>query len=164
MNPHVQGIEDAIARTPEVVARYPQHDVFVLALDRDGDQGRAGRVAALQSRVRSDVEPIKPLLYCLAEQEVETWLLAAQWTACHRGHPKWAWADVRSATDVKERYFQPFFAQYRSLRLPGQGRAELMSGLDIAGMMAKCPELMDLRRHLEMAAAPGPGPSSTAPF
>lgn len=148
MNPHVRGVDDAIAKTPAIIVRYPQHDVFVLALDRDGDDGRARRMEALQARVRADVRPPKPLVWCLAEQEIETWLLAAQWPACHRAYPKWTWSDVRTAPDVKERYFQPFFTQHRNLHLPGQGRAKLMLGLDIQALMAKCPELSGLRARL----------------
>ena len=149
MNPHMQGIEDAIATSPDVVARYPQHDVFVLVLDRDGNPGRAERLTALQEQIREGVRPDKPFLYCLAEQEVEVWLLAAQWTACRREYPSWSWADVRAAVDVKERYFQPFFQQHRNLRVPGQGRAQLMSGVDMAAVMAKCPELRELGRQLQ---------------
>ena len=148
-NPHMQGIEDAIAKSPDVVARYPQHDVFVLVLDRDGNPGRAERLTALQVRIREGVRPDKPFLYCLAEQEVEVWLLAAQWTACRREHPSWSWSDVRAAVDVKEQYFQPFFQQHRDLRVPGQGRAQLMSGVDIEAVMAKCPELQELGRQLQ---------------
>ena len=149
INPHIRGIEDAIRRTPDMLARYPQHDVFVLVLDRDGDEGRATRLTDLRGRIQAGVRPAKPLLCCLAEEEVETWLLAAQWAACRRAQPTWRWADVRAAVDVKERYFQPFFAQHRNLRLPGQGRAQLMSSMDVAALVDKCPEVGDLRHQMQ---------------
>lgn len=147
-NPQVQGIEDAIAKTPGIVARYPQYDVFILVLDRDGNAGRTERMVALRDKVLHEVAPPRPLLWCLAEQEVEAWLLAAQWGACRKAFPDWQWADVRAAVDAKERYFQRFFAQHRDLRLPGQGRGRLMEGLDIAAVAAKCPELQRLKDEL----------------
>lgn len=147
-NPRLRGFKSAIAAVPEVLRRYPTYDMFLLLLDRDGDEHRADRMEHVQAANSSTQRPV---IACLAHEEVETWLLGAQWTRCRELFPTWAWGEVRAERDVKERFFRPFFAQARNPRLPGEGRAQLIRDGSHAGLLQRCPELADLRERMQMA-------------
>lgn len=143
----------------------PAFDLFVLILDQDGDAHRSARLRSLEERV---ADSSRPLVCCLAHQEVETWLLAIQWSVCRREHPAWRWSQVREEPDVKQRYFAPFFANHRDLWLPGQGRGRLMQGLNLQALVDKCPEVGQLREAIarRLRARTGvydPGPAAVAP-
>lgn len=147
-NPRLRGFEPAVAAVPEILKRYPTYDLFLLLLDRDADEGRAERLTHVETQFTARGRSV---IACLAKEEIETWLLGAQWPRCHELFPDWSWAEVRAERDVKERFFHPFFARVRNLRLPGEGREQLIRGGNLAGLIQRCPELATLRERMREA-------------
>ena len=84
-------------RIEEIVERYDaMTDVFILCVDRDGVEGRRGRLDELEAQFRDE-----RIFYAEnAWEELETWVLAGL-----KLPATWRWADVRAEYLVKERYF-----------------------------------------------------------
>lgn len=92
----------------DVVVTNPQVDLYVLVVDRDGDdRDKAGKLQAREDDARQILRDTQDLLGSQAHQEVEVWLLAAQ----HDLPTAWNWSDVRSEPHAKEVYFQPYANQ-----------------------------------------------------
>lgn len=93
-------------------------DLFLLIVDRDGDDKRHSAITEMERWARSILGPKKCFLGALAWQEVEVWALAP-----HRG--PWKWADLRRDPHPKERYFEPFVAGRGLGDEPAEGRVTL---------------------------------------
>jgi hypothetical protein len=106
-------------------------DLFLLIVDQDCKLGRA------QELVRREQEHSR-LLWCLAIQEVEVWMLAL-----HASEIDADWDEIRQECHLKERYAEAFLERKGSSG-PGQGRKALMSEVNWANRKVRCPELAEL--------------------
>ena len=144
--PRLGGIHNAMKREriEEIVKRFDwrRDVVFVLCVDRDGDQARRQRLDQIEEEFNRDQR------HFLAEnawEEVETWVLAGLELPRH-----WRWRDIRAEVQVKEEYFNklPDFADGHSDRV----RKSLgkKAAARICAIRQKCPEDFDaLARRLE---------------
>jgi hypothetical protein len=150
-NPRLRGVDQALDpnRIMEIIRRHEgMIDLFLLMVDRDCD--RKGNTQ--HARHLENVHPGQ-LLACLAVEEVEVWMLAL-----HRQRLMATWADIRGECDPKERYVEPFLrAQGWDRQLAG-GRPRAMRdlGKGWSGLLAACPELVDLKKRISawLAARP----------
>ena len=141
-NPRLRGVSEALdsATLADVVLTYPMNDLFLVIVDRDGDESR---VAVANAR---EMEHPDRLFVCLAVEEVEVWMLALH----HEILPS-PWREVRAEIHPKERFANPFL-RGRAPRLdPGQGRAWAMRELGIQwrGVIQRCREIDELRGRIE---------------
>jgi hypothetical protein len=92
----------------DVVITNPQVDLYILVVDRDGDdRDKSGQLRARETEAEQLLRETQHLLGSQAHQEVEVWLLAAQ----NDLPAAWTWTDVRSDPDAKEVYFEPYANQ-----------------------------------------------------
>ncbi len=149
-DPVLGGVGQALksTRIGEIVDQYKgMTHIFILCVDRDGDEGRCARLNDIETEFRND----GAFLAVNAWEEIETWVLAGLEL------PKeWDWQAVRAEPHVKERYFEPL-AEDRGVaddRL-GRGRKALgeEAARNIDNIRRKCPEDFDtLAQRLEAAA------------
>ncbi len=138
-DPELGGIARALdfQSIQEVIDQYRgMTDIFILCVDRDGDQGRRARLDNIEAQFGVD----QVFLAENAWEEIETWALAGL-----RLPSDWAWADVRAEVDVKERYFEPLARMRRLSDGPGRGRKALgkEAARKIDTIRQKCPEDFD---------------------
>lgn len=133
-------------RVSEIVERYEAMiDVFILCVDRDGNEGRRRRLDQLEQEFGDG----RVFLAENAWEELETWVLAGVALPTN-----WGRADVRAEVHVKEQYFDVLVGQRGLGDHPGGGRKPLAE--EAAGRLAairrKCPEDFDaLARRIEAA-------------
>jgi hypothetical protein len=136
--PRLRGASDAL--NPEMIRRIvadnPMVDIFIFVVDRDCD--RQGNVA--KAKARED-EHAGKLIACLAEQEIEVWMLAL-----YKDKIDDPWNNVRSECDPKERWAERF-----GTGGPGGGRKNAMRALtgQFKTLLRLCPELSILKQSLE---------------
>ena len=120
-------------------------DIFILCVDRDGEEGRRRRLDQIEAYFQGT---------CVffaenAWEEIETWVLAGL------NLPSgWRWADVRRECQVKEAYFDPLAAQRGVSGERDGGRKALgeEASRRIPAIRRKCPEDFDsLAQRLETA-------------
>lgn len=140
-NPRAQGIDMIRALLPTIWADYAHFDLLLFLPD-DDCPGRAARLLPLEAQA---VEAGVRFLVCTAVTEVEAWLLAG-----HVDKSPEQWPVVRADCELKERYFAPFIAEYGD-GSAGQGRTRLMREAltHFTGILARCPELAELKTRLE---------------
>ncbi len=144
--PLLGGIGEALKleRLAEIVERRRGWaDVFILCVDRDGEQGRRQRL----NQIEAEFQGRCVFFAENAWEELETWVLAGV-----RLPNDWRWEDVRAEVDVKERYFEPLVAQRGLDGSTGEGRKALgdEASRRIRAIRRKCPEDFDsLARRLE---------------
>lgn len=118
----------------QIVERYGgMIDIFVLCVDRDGEQGRHQRLNEIEQEFGQE----RHFLAENAWEELETWALAG--LDSPRGRQ---WDDIRSEVQVKETYFDEL-AKHRSVADgPGKGRKALgnETASRIGTIRQKCPE------------------------
>ena len=145
-DPLLRGVGGALklALIAEIVNRYPQTDIFVLCIDRDGDENRRKRLDRIESKFGNG-----QLLFAEnAWEELETWVLAG----VDDLPAGWNWKDVRAEVQVKEIYFDEFVVRRQLSDSPGGGRKTLgeEASRHIKAIRRKCPEDFDgLARRLE---------------
>ena len=148
-DPLLGGIGEALkpARIREIVDQYDgMTDLFILCVDRDGEEGRRVRLDAIEDEFGND----RDFFAENAWEEVETWVLAG--LDLPRG---WRWKDVRAEVQVKERYFERLARERGVADGPGGGRKALgeEAARRIGAIRRKCPEDFDaLARRVEAAA------------
>jgi hypothetical protein len=140
--PRLRGVAQALNSDilADIVATYPMSDLFLVLVDRDGDEARAALASARES------EYPNRLFVCLAIEEIEVWMLAVHSETLGTG-----WREIRAEIHPKERFAEPFL-QTRAPRLDaGQGRDWAMRdlGSQWRGVLRRCPELDELKRRLE---------------
>ena len=121
-------------------------DIFILCVDRDGIEGRRKRLNEIEKEFAASR---RIFLAENAWEECETWALAGL-----NLPRKWNWKEVRSAIDVKERFFRKLAIDHGIERTEGGGRrilgAEAARNLD--AVREKCREDFDtLARRSEGA-------------
>lgn len=145
-NPVLRGVGAAmnVDRLAQIVQQYKgETDVFVLCVDRDGDQNRRDRLAELEARLRAD----RAFFAENAWEELETWVLAGLTLL-----PGWHWKEVRAEVHVKERYFDVLAKARGVAQSAGRGRKPLAeeAARRIDAIRQKCPEDFDaLAQRLE---------------
>ncbi len=147
-NPLLGGVGEALKsdRLREIVNKYDgMIDIFILCVDRDGEEGRRRRLDQIEAEFCNG----RTFLAENAWEEIETWVLAGL------DLPKnWRWADVRAEIHVKEQYFEPLALQRGVADGPGGGRKALgmAAARNIPAIRWKCPEDFDaLAQRLESA-------------
>ncbi|HEY6331170.1 MAG TPA: hypothetical protein VI756_17720 [Blastocatellia bacterium] len=124
-NPNFQGVHAALninALRAKVVARYPMVDLFVLLVDRDGNEGRKERVARIESTLSAELPGCHNFVAEVAWQEAEVFILAGQ-----RLPRDWKWTEIRADADVKNTFFKQLVALRGLGTEPYEGRKKLMA-------------------------------------
>ena len=115
-DPLLGGIGEALKteRLNDIVERYDgMTDIFILCVDRDGDEGRRVRLDNIETRFGNG-----RIFHAVnAWEEIETWVLAG--LDLPEG---WRWNDVRAEIQVKERYCEPLARERGVADGPGGGR------------------------------------------
>ena len=148
-DPVLGGIGEALKlrRISEIVDQYKgMTDIFILCVDRDGDQGRRARLNDIETEFGNN----RAFHAVDAWEEIETWVLAGL-----KLPREWDWQTVRAEVHVKERYFEPLAEDRGVADSPGGGRKALgeEAARNIGAIRGKCPEDFDtLARRLEAAA------------
>jgi len=141
-NPRLRGVAEAL--NPDILSRivatYPMNDLFLVLVDRDGDEARAAVAKAREA------EHPGRLFVCLAIEEIEVWMLAIHSETLGTG-----WREIRAEIHPKERFAEPFLQERAPKLDAGQGRAWAMRGLggEWRGVLQRCPELDELKRRVE---------------
>ena len=135
-DPLLGGVGEAL-KSNSIRKVVEQHDgmfqVFILCVDRDGDEGRRQRLDQIEKEFGDGRE----FLAVNAWEEIETWVLAGM--VLPTG---WRWQDVRREVDVKERYFDELARQRGVSDGPSGGRKVLAeeAARKIRTIRQKCPE------------------------
>ena len=148
-DPRLGGAGEALktARLKDIVEQYDgMTDLFVLCVNRDGEEGRRIRLYAIEAEFGND----RVFLSENAWEEIETWVLAG--LDLPQG---WRWQDVHAEVQVKERYFEPLAQERGVADGPGGGRKALgeEAARNLPAIRRRCPEDFDaLARRVEAAA------------
>ena len=148
--PLLGGVREALKsdRLAQIVERYDgMMDIFILCVDRDGDEGRRQRLDDIEAQFGED----RNFLAENAWEEIETWVLAGLNLPVG-----WAWANVRAAVYVKERYFDVLAKERGIADRPDSGYDELgrEAARRISAIRQKCREDFDnLARRIEAELA-----------
>ena len=145
LEPLLGGVQEALKseRLRDVVQQYPTVDIFILCVDRDGEEGRRQRLNEIEAEFGDTFFAEN------AWEEIETWLLAGL-----RLPSNWNWKEVRKEVQVKERFFELLVAERGLSDSPGGGRKTLgdEAARRIGEIRRKCPEdFACLARRLEAA-------------
>ena len=136
-DPLIGGIDAAlrIEVMGRVIARHPMIDVFVLCVDRDGQEGRREPLTNLEARVKE--EHGVRFFAENAWEELETWVLAGL-----RLPNDWQWQEVRAEIHPKEQYFEPLARERGLSDTLGGGRKALAEEAShrIRTILQICPE------------------------
>ena len=100
-DPLLGGVGEALKseRIEEVVRKHEgMTDIFILCVDRDGNEGRRQRL----DQIEGEFGDTRVFLAENAWEEIETWVLAGLDLPTD-----WNWRTVRSEVHVKEIYFEP---------------------------------------------------------
>lgn len=150
-DPLLGGVTEAMKaeRLSEIFERYDAMiDVFILCVDRDGNEGRRQGLDQREQEFGDD----RVFIAENAWEELETWVLAGVDLPTD-----WRWADVRAEVQVKERYFDVLVGQRELGDYPGGGRKPLAeeAAQRIPAIRQKCPEDFDaLAQRLQAAVQP----------
>ena len=150
-DPLLGGIGEATKpeRVSEIVERYEaMTDVFILCVDRDGNEGRRQRLDQLEEEFGNG----RTFFAENAWEELETWVLAGVELPT-----SWRWADVRAEVQVKERYFDVLVGERGLGDHPGGGRKPLAeeAARRLDAIRQKCREDFDaLARRIEAVVQP----------
>ncbi len=152
-DPLLGGVSEALRweRQDEIIERYPQVDVFLLCVDRDGEPGRHASLSGLERRAAGVLSPRRAFLGCCAWEELEVWLLAGIIDL-----PKnWRWSEIRAHAHPKEAYFERLARQRGLAERVGGGRKLLseVAARNLVRMQQLCPEVAELRQRLAAALA-----------
>jgi len=149
-DPMISGVDQAldVKTIEDVILTNPQVDLYLLVVDRDGDQKeKSGRLQDREDDSDTFLRDGQALFGGQAHQEVEVWLLAGQDDL----PADWNWDDVRAEPHPKEQYYQPFAEAKDLANSPGAGRKPLG---EIAGtnyrtrVRAKCDEVQNLQDRI----------------
>ena len=157
-DPLLGGISEALKseRLQEIVDRYDaMTDLFILCVDRDGDEYRRNRL----EQIEAEFDGQRRFLAENAWEELETWTLAGL------DLPNdWRWSEVRAEVSVKERYFAPLAQQRGVADGLGQGRKRLgaEAARNVTAIRQKCREDFD-RLSRRIPIAPTTPLTSSAP-
>ncbi len=140
LDPLLGGIDQALnwGRIREIIdLNRGMVDLFLLCVDRDGQEGRRAALDHLEEEARGILPARKTLIAVEAWQEVEVWCLAGL-----KLPKEWKWNEVRQEVHPKETYFLPLAEQRGSLEEPGEGRKSLSreAAANYNRIRSRCPE------------------------
>ncbi len=92
-------------------------NLFILCVDRDGDEHRRTALDNLESWAESYVGANRKFFGVEAWQEIEVWVIAG-----HDLLEGWDWQTIRAERDPKEVYFHPLAETLGLQDQPGEGR------------------------------------------
>ncbi len=124
-----------------------QADLFLLCVDRDGDENRRHALDRLEEKARASVSTPRHFLAVQAFQEIEVWALAGiNW----RVNLKCSWKQIRDERDPKEHYFEPIARHLGLLDSVAQGRKILgeEAASNYSRVRQNCPELRELEGRI----------------
>jgi len=148
--PRLRGLPQVLNRDNirNVILLYPETDLFLVCVDRDGRAERRAELDALEEYVAAEglLRPGQALFAQEAHQELEVWLLAG-----HNLPKDWSWRALRAEPHPKEAYFEPFAVRTAVANGVGGGRKILAE--DAAQQYAPrvrrlCPELAKLEARI----------------
>lgn len=123
-DPLLGGVGEALKweRISDIIQRYRgMTRIFILAVDRDGDAAREGRLRGMENQASNRLGAGKSFLAENAWQELEVWVLAGL-----KDLPaNWSWQEIRAERDPKERYYKPYAEARGVLNEPYEGRGTL---------------------------------------
>lgn len=139
--PRLRGTSDALDEgiVRDIVTGNPMIDLFLLVIDRDCN--RENNVPKAAARV-SEYEG--QMIACLAEQEIEVWMLAL-----YKDRLGATFSEVRAECDPKERWAEPLLKELGTDG-PGRGRRRAMRALSgkWRSLRDTCTELRDLQERV----------------
>lgn len=147
-NPRLRGVYQAMEldRLSVIVERYKgMIDIFILCVDRDGNEGRRERL----DEIEAEFSVATHFMAENAWEEIETWVLAGL-----KLPPEWPWEDVRAEVQVKEVFFDKLADQRGVSDSPGGGRKPLAeeAARRIEVIRQKCADdFDDLANRLQAA-------------
>lgn len=148
-DPLLGGVGEALKseRLNDIVERYDgTTDVFILCVDRDGNEGRRVRLDSIEAEFGNG-----RIFHAVnAWEEIETWVLAGLDLP-----DGWRWNDVRAEVHVKERYFEPLARDRGVSDGPGGERKALSKEAagNLLAIRRKCPEDFDaMAQRIEAVA------------
>lgn len=148
-NPRFRGDTQVLDWSPLSIA-VRQHsgmtDLFLLCVDRDGNETRHLVLERLEAAARTELKADQGFFAVQAVQELEVWALAGI-QPLPRG---WRWAEVRSHRDPKEAYFRPHVEQRGLRTTPGAGRKTLgeEAASNYARVRRRCSEVRQLEERI----------------
>lgn len=122
-DPLLGGITEALrmANLELIVQSNPMVDLFLLCVDRDGEEGRRITLSNLEARLGEKVKKGEgAFLGENAWQEIEVWLLAG-----HDLLRGWRWNEIRAHRDPKEAYYILLAREKKLVGEDSQGRKVL---------------------------------------
>jgi hypothetical protein len=136
--PRLRGTSDALDEgvVRDIVSDNPMIDLFLLVIDRDCN--RENNVQRAAARVNEHADR---MVGCLAEQELEVWMLAL-----YKDRLDAPFSEVRAECDPKERWAEPLL---KELGTDGPGRGRRRAMRELSGkwrsLRDTCTELRDLQ-------------------
>jgi hypothetical protein len=133
-------------RISQIIDSYPLVHLFLLLVDRDGEEHRRSRLDNIEHQAAALLPSGRCLFAEHAWQEVEVWGLAG----CDDLPKEWQWRTIRSERDPKEVYFNPYIQQRELQNEPGNGRRTLgrEAGNRYTRVCQRCPEVGKLEARI----------------
>jgi hypothetical protein len=145
-----RGIDQVLRweRISGIIDSYPLVHLFLLIVDRDGEEHRRSRLDSIEHQAAAVLPASRSLLAEHAWQEVEVWALAG----CDDLPREWEWGAVRLERDSKEAYFKPYIRRCQLQNEPGSGRRTLgrEAGNRYARVCQRCPEVGELETRIRI--------------
>jgi hypothetical protein len=149
-DPRFRGVSQVLKweNVEKVLKKYPQVDLFIICVDRDGVESRGSVLQNLENQAQLSLSRTSQIvLGAQAWQEMEVWVLAG-----FRDLPKeWKWEEVRSERDPKETYFYPYAKLRGVFENSGNGRGPLgrEAGKNYDRVRLLCSEVQTLEKRIE---------------
>lgn len=114
------GVSEALnwKRIKDIIDDYPMVDLFLLIVDRDGNEDRENALKRIENLTQNDPDIDCTLFGENAWQEIEVWALAGVQDL----PSEWNWKEIRQEVHPKEVYFLPYSRNRNLISSPGQGR------------------------------------------
>ena len=143
-----RGIDQVLRweRISGIIDSYPLVHLFLLIVDRDGEEHRRSRLDSIEQQAAAILPASRSLLAEHAWQEVEVWALAG----CDDLPREWEWGAIRLERDSKETYFKPYVQRRELQNEPGSGRRTLgrEAGNHYTRVCQRCPEVRRLEARI----------------
>ena len=146
MNPRLAGIGQALQwrRINDIIEAYKgMYDIFLLCVDRDGEENRRAKLENIEQEARQILDPKQVLFAVLAWQKVEIWALAG----CRDLPQEWKWTSMRQEISFKQVYFDPYAKKRNVYDKPHNGREIL--GREAAVQYRRVRDLCEEVSYLE---------------
>jgi len=129
----------------DIVTSHKQYQLFLLIVDRDGDDNCAHALRDRERELHRDVGAGKCFIAECAHQELEVWALATV------GDDRdWTIGELRSDNNPKGRLYYPYVVRRGIEGKVGEGRQILgqEAARNIKALLARCPEVRNLEKRI----------------